>query len=108
MDDLTRFLVSFLKNAGTIGAVPFRAGKVVHQIEGVTSITWYRQGARSSPAGKRRSSTRKTRGGGSDYDLAGIQSKAAEQGIPYQSLISGVIHQFVEGPLATRPWKLSA
>ena len=38
----------------------------------------------------------------SDHDLAGIQRKAAEQGIPYQSLISGLIHQFVEGQLATR------
>jgi hypothetical protein len=36
------------------------------------------------------------------HDLAGIQRKAAEQGIPYQSLISGLIHQFVEGQLATR------
>ena len=35
----------------------------------------------------------------SDHDLAGIQRKAAEQGIPYQSLIAGLIHQFVEGPL---------
>ena len=34
--------------------------------------------------------------------LASIQRKAAEQGIPYQSLISGLIHQFVEGQLATR------
>jgi predicted DNA binding CopG/RHH family protein len=39
----------------------------------------------------------------SDHDLAGIQRKAAEQGIPYQSLISGLIHQFVEGQLAIRP-----
>jgi len=38
----------------------------------------------------------------SDHDLAGIQRKAAEQGIPYQSLISGLIHQFVEGQLSTR------
>jgi predicted DNA binding CopG/RHH family protein len=38
----------------------------------------------------------------SDHDLAGIQRKAAEQGIPYQSLIAGLIHQFVEGQLATR------
>lgn len=38
----------------------------------------------------------------SDHDLAGIQRKAAEQGIPYQSLISGLIHQFVEGNLAVR------
>ena len=38
----------------------------------------------------------------SDHDLAGIQRKAAEQGIPYQSLISGLIHQFVEGQIAIR------
>jgi predicted DNA binding CopG/RHH family protein len=38
----------------------------------------------------------------SDHDLAGIQRKAAEQGIPYQTLISGLIHQFVEGQIAIR------
>jgi predicted DNA binding CopG/RHH family protein len=38
----------------------------------------------------------------SDHDLAGIQRKAAQQGIPYQSLISGLIHQFVEGQIAIR------
>lgn len=38
----------------------------------------------------------------SDHDLAGIQRKAAEQGIPYQSLISGLIHQFVEGQIGVR------
>jgi hypothetical protein len=38
----------------------------------------------------------------SDHDLSGIQRKAAEQGIPYQSLISALIHQFVEGQLTPR------
>jgi len=38
----------------------------------------------------------------SDHDLAGIQRKAAERGIPYQSLISALIHQFVEGQLTSR------
>jgi predicted DNA binding CopG/RHH family protein len=38
----------------------------------------------------------------SEHDLAGIQRKAAEQGIPFQSLISGLIHQFVEGRLMIR------
>jgi hypothetical protein len=33
-------------------------------------------------------------------------AEAAEQGIPYQSLISGLIHQFVEGQLATRTDRL--
>jgi predicted DNA binding CopG/RHH family protein len=35
----------------------------------------------------------------SDHDLAGIQRVAASKGLPYQSLISGLIHQFVEGDL---------
>ena len=35
----------------------------------------------------------------SSHDLIGIQRKAAQKGIPYQSLISGLIHQYVEGDL---------
>ena len=35
----------------------------------------------------------------SDHDMAGIQRVAASKGVPYQSLISGLIHQFVEGDL---------
>jgi predicted DNA binding CopG/RHH family protein len=31
--------------------------------------------------------------------MVGIQRVAATKGIPYQSLISGLIHQFVEGDL---------
>lgn len=35
----------------------------------------------------------------SSHDLVGIQRKAAEKGIPYQALISGLIHQYVEGDI---------
>ena len=35
----------------------------------------------------------------STHDLLGIQRKAAQKGIPYQALISGLIHQYVEGDL---------
>jgi len=35
----------------------------------------------------------------SAHDMAGIQRVAATKGVPYQSLISGLIHQFVEGDL---------
>lgn len=38
-----------------------------------------------------------------DHDFVGIQKKAMEMGIPYQTLISGLIHRYVEGDL-----KLSA
>lgn len=35
----------------------------------------------------------------SEHEMVGIQRVAATKGIPYQSLISGLIHQFVEGDL---------
>jgi predicted DNA binding CopG/RHH family protein len=35
----------------------------------------------------------------SSHDLLGIQKKALQKGIPYQTLISGLIHQYVEGDL---------
>ena len=34
-----------------------------------------------------------------DHDLKGIQKKAMRKGMPYQTLISGMIHQYVEGDL---------
>lgn len=35
----------------------------------------------------------------SSHDLMGIQRKASQKGLPYQALISGLIHQYVEGDL---------
>lgn len=34
-----------------------------------------------------------------DHDLKGVQKKAMEKGMPYQTLISSMIHQYVEGDL---------
>ncbi len=34
-----------------------------------------------------------------DHDYQGIQKKALQMGIPYQTLISGIIHRYVEGDL---------
>lgn len=34
-----------------------------------------------------------------NHDLIGIQKKAMEMGIPYQTLISGLIHRYIEGEL---------
>lgn len=34
-----------------------------------------------------------------DHDFLNIQKKAMEMGIPYQTLISGLIHRYVEGEL---------
>lgn len=37
-----------------------------------------------------------------DHDFKGIQKKALQMGIPYQTLISGVIHRYVEGDLVSK------
>jgi predicted DNA binding CopG/RHH family protein len=34
-----------------------------------------------------------------EHDFTGIQKKAMEMGIPYQTLISGVIHRYIEGDM---------
>lgn len=37
-----------------------------------------------------------------DHDYKGIQKKAMEMGIPYQTLISGIVHRYIEGELISR------
>lgn len=37
-----------------------------------------------------------------DHDFKGIQKKAMEMGIPYQTLISGIIHRYIEGELIAK------
>ena len=39
----------------------------------------------------------------SSGDLADIQIKALEEGIPYQTLIASVLHKYVTGRLTERP-----
>lgn len=38
----------------------------------------------------------------SSMDLEGIQTRAIEEGIPYQTLISSVLHKYVTGRLVER------
>jgi predicted DNA binding CopG/RHH family protein len=37
-----------------------------------------------------------------DHDFMGIQKKAMEMGIPYQTLISGIIHRYIEGDIKVK------
>jgi len=37
-----------------------------------------------------------------EHDYSGIQKKAMEMGIPYQTLISGIIHRYIEGDLKVK------
>jgi predicted DNA binding CopG/RHH family protein len=38
----------------------------------------------------------------SERDMVGIQRVAAAKGVPYQSFISGLIHQYIEGDLVQK------
>ena len=38
----------------------------------------------------------------SSHDLLGIQRNAIQKGVPYQAMISGLIHQYVEGDLVEK------
>jgi len=38
----------------------------------------------------------------SDRDLSGLQSRAAVEGMPYQTLISSVLHKYLTGALTER------
>jgi len=37
-----------------------------------------------------------------DHDYKGIRKKAMEMGIPYQTLISGIVHRYIEGDLVSK------
>lgn len=37
-----------------------------------------------------------------EHDYVNIQKKALEMGIPYQTLISGLIHRYVEGDISVK------
>lgn len=39
----------------------------------------------------------------SPEDLAAIQKKASEEGLPYQTLIANIVHRFIEGRLMEYP-----
>lgn len=54
----------------------------------------YMQAARNTLRKNRRINIRL-----SQYDLEGLQTKAIREGIPYQTLISSVLHKYVSGNL---------
>jgi predicted DNA binding CopG/RHH family protein len=37
-----------------------------------------------------------------NHDYKGIQKKALQMGVPYQTLISGIIHRYIEGDLTSK------
>lgn len=64
---------------------------------GKSEIRRYRSYAREAVAKSKRINIRL-----SPQDLEGMQQRAIEEGIPYQTLVSSVIHKYVTGRLVDR------
>ena len=62
-----------------------------------SELSRFKAAARSTAIKDRRVNIRLTSG-----DLQDIQIKALEQGLPYQTLITSVLHKYVTGRLAER------
>jgi predicted DNA binding CopG/RHH family protein len=62
-----------------------------------SELTRYKAAARATAIKDRRVNIRLSSG-----DLGDIQARALEEGIPYQTLISSVLHKYVTGRLAEK------
>ena len=80
----------------------FEAGKLKSTITSDASLRRYREYARATLAKNKRVNIRL-----STQDLSEIQTRAAEEGVPYQTLIASVLHKFVTGRFAERPSRLT-
>ena len=64
---------------------------------GKAAVKQYTRAARQTLKKNRRVNIRLAQ-----MDLEGIQTKAFEEGLPYQTLISSVLHKYVTGSLITK------
>ncbi len=81
----------------------FESGKLKSTVTSEASLRRYREYARATLRKNKRVNIRL-----STPDLSEIQARAAEEGIPYQTLIASVLHKFVAGRLIEKSSRLSA
>jgi predicted DNA binding CopG/RHH family protein len=75
----------------------YERGKLKSVVTSEASLRRYRDNARATLIKKRRVNIRL-----SALDLADIRARAAEEGIPYQTLMASVLHKFATGRLHER------
>ena len=80
----------------------FEAGKLKSTVTSEASLRRYREYARATLAKNKRVNIRL-----STQDLSEIQTRAAEEGVPYQTLISSVLHKFLVGRFVEKPSRLT-
>lgn len=81
----------------------FEAGKLKSTVTSEASLRRYREYARATLSKNKRVNIRL-----STPDLSEIQARAAEEGIPYQTLIASVLHKFVTGRFTEKSSRLTA
>ena len=73
----------------------YEAGELVSAAPTKAELKKYRDAARATLAKNRRVNIRL-----SSSVLTGIQARAMEEGLPYQTLIASILHKYVTGRLA--------
>jgi predicted DNA binding CopG/RHH family protein len=81
----------------------YERGELKSIVTSEASLRRYREYARASLVKNRRVNIRL-----SPLDLADIRARAAEEGIPYQTLMASVLHKFVTGRLHERRSSLTS
>ncbi len=81
----------------------YERGKLRSVVTSEASLHRYREYARATLTKNRRVNIRL-----STLDLADIQARAAEEGIPYQTLMASVLHKFATGRLRDRRSSLNS
>ena len=81
----------------------FEAGKLGSVVTNEMSLRRYREYARATLTKNKRVNVRL-----STQDLSDIQARAVEEGVPYQTLISSVLHKFLTGRFVERRSRLAS
>ena len=81
----------------------YEAGRLKPVVTSEASLRRYREYARATLAKNRRVNIRV-----SSQDVSDIQARAAEEGMPYQTLMASVLHKFATGKLVERKSSLAS
>jgi predicted DNA binding CopG/RHH family protein len=80
----------------------YNKGHLKSTLPSKSDLRKYKESARATFIKDRRVNIRL-----SSPDLMDIQARAAEEGVPYQTLISSVLHKFLTGRLIEKPSRLT-
>lgn len=80
----------------------YEKGRLRSESPSKAELKTFREAATATLVKDRRVNVRLT-----SPDLMDIQARAAEEGVPYQTLIASVLHKYVSGRLEEKPSRLT-